>query len=313
MLSPRPRTAYGHRWITYVGDDVGALAVDARNARIARLHVDLGGHALRMCLPIELCSPSLSGAVERFEATGEAPRDLRLEPSTSRRASDTPLQLPDLGILNRARSLFVGNKPLNQSVSMSVLAQFGELEELSLYGTIGDLSSIARLSSLTGLALRFMPFLDGLPALSEWPLLDSFIAYNVGESAGKALRHQIKARAKVRPWSKHVSVSQLRAPGWFAGQYGRPFWAWPSRQAKIANAAFDEAQDALSKARSVKAAQAAIVQFTSPFNTLKGIETTERESLGEAVAQLIDEAKRVRALGVTPEMVAEWFDSVRDY
>ena len=81
----------------------------------------------------------------------------------------------------------------------------------------------------------------------------------------------------------------------------------------MANAAFDEAQKALAKARSVKAAESTIVAFTRRFNTLKGIETTERESLADAVAMLIDGAERVRAVGVTPAMAAGWFDGARDY
>ncbi|GGA34287.1 hypothetical protein GCM10010917_19460 [Paenibacillus physcomitrellae] len=47
--------------------------------------------------------------------------------------------------------------------------------------------------------------------------------------------------------------------------------------AKLANEAYDAAQAHSAEARSFADAEAVITAFTSRFNTLKGIETAERE------------------------------------
>lgn len=82
--------------------------------------------------------------------------------------------------------------------------------------------------------------------------------------------------------------------------------------AKSANTAYDIALDALRGARHVDAAQAAIQAFAGHFNDMKGIETAEREDIGEAVWQL-SQLARVTELGVTEDHAQRWFDEVRDY
>ncbi|MNT66387.1 hypothetical protein D3C72_2044480 [compost metagenome] len=82
--------------------------------------------------------------------------------------------------------------------------------------------------------------------------------------------------------------------------------------AKAANAAYDAAVDALAKADSAQAVKATITAFATHFNTMKGIETTEREDLGEAVWQL-SQLARVASLNVTEEQVQRWFDEARNY
>jgi hypothetical protein len=82
--------------------------------------------------------------------------------------------------------------------------------------------------------------------------------------------------------------------------------------AKTANAAYDTALDALGKAENAEAAKAAITAFTDRFNAMKGIETTEREDIGEAVWQF-SQLPHVAGLGATAEQVQRWFDEARDY
>ena len=84
----------------------------------------------------------------------------------------------------------------------------------------------------------------------------------------------------------------------------------PSGQA--ANAAYDAARDALDGATDVEAAQAAITAFAAHFNQMKGIETPERDDIGEAVWQFSQRDSALR-LGVTEEQAQRWFDAVRDY
>lgn len=82
--------------------------------------------------------------------------------------------------------------------------------------------------------------------------------------------------------------------------------------AKAANAAYDVAQTALEGARHVEDAQAAITEFARQFNGMKGIETTEREDIGEAVWQF-SQLARLGQLGVSEAQAQRWFDEARDY
>ena len=82
--------------------------------------------------------------------------------------------------------------------------------------------------------------------------------------------------------------------------------------AKQANEAFDAALASLASAHSLADGEAAFTEFTQRFNTLKGIETAEREDLGEAIWQLSRSEHAVR-IGVTEELAQRWFDAARDY
>ncbi|WZB64895.1 hypothetical protein WJ971_18305 [Achromobacter xylosoxidans] len=52
--------------------------------------------------------------------------------------------------------------------------------------------------------------------------------------------------------------------------------------------------------------------FARHFNGMKGIETAEREDIGEAVWQF-SQLARVVELGVTEAQAQRWFDEARDY
>lgn len=104
----------------------------------------------------------------------------------------------------------------------------------------------------------------------------------------------------------------MRKPEWWTTEFGRPFSSWPKRLAKLANEAYDVAQAALAKACSLADSEAAITAFTARFNTLKGIETVEREDLGEAVRQL-SQSDHLIGQPIPEEMAQRWFDAARDY
>lgn len=323
------------RFLHYTGSDAGFLKwaqkrpieemtwtpvlsadtiADASQSILHGLHIELGpsGGHLSLKLPREACRLSVSGDLSRFSATGGMPSSLALAPRTSRRSSDPPFRMPELGELYQVTSLTLQNEPLGQPISLDCLEQFPSLSSLSLWGNFCDLNVLARHAQLTNLELRFMPDLEDLPPLDAWPLLDRFIAYNVEETAGKRLRQQMKARGKARPWTEHASVSQLRKADWWTTEFGRPFSSWPKRLAKLANEAYDAAQAALAEAHSLAAAEAAITAFTVRFNTVKGIETTEREDLGEAVWQLSQSGHQI-GQPITEEMAQGWFDAAREY
>ncbi|MVP00712.1 hypothetical protein [Paenibacillus lutrae] len=288
--------------------------VDASQSHLHGLHIELDPSCglLGLKLPKGDFRLSVSGDLSRFSAAGDMPSSLTLSPRTSRRKNDTPFLLPDLGELQQVTSLTLHNAPLGQPISLECLDRFPNLNSLSLWGNFCDLDLLARHVRLTNLELRFMPALGDLPALSAWPLLDRFIAYNVEEIAGKHLRQQMKTRAKTRPWTGYASVSQLRKPEWWTTEFGSPFSAWPKHLAKPANEAYNVAKAALAGARSLADAEAAITAFTVRFNTLKGIETTEREDLGEAVWQL-SQSDHLIGRPITEEMAQRWFDAARDY
>ncbi|URN95878.1 MAG: hypothetical protein NAG76_06435 [Candidatus Pristimantibacillus lignocellulolyticus] len=291
-----------------------ATLVDASQSNLHGLHIELDQSREPLCLklPKHHFRLSVSGDLSRFSATGDMPSSLTLAPRTSRRKNDTPFLLPDLGKLHQVTSLTLHNAPLGQPISLECLNRFPNLNSLSLWGNFCDVDLIAHHVQLTNLELRFMPNLGDLPTLNTWPLLDRFIAYNVEEIAGKRLKQQMKTRANTRPWTNYASVSQLRKPEWWMTEFGRPFSSWPKRLAKLANEAYDIAKATLSEARSFAEAESAITAFTMRFNTVKGIETTEREDLGEAVWQL-SQSDHLIGQTITEEMAQRWFDAAREY
>ncbi|KMZ39822.1 MULTISPECIES: hypothetical protein [Bacillales] len=302
-------------WFPILPKDID---VDASQSKLHGLHIELDQFESRLHLKLperqvsEYFRLSVAGDLSRFSVDGDMPYSLTLKPRTSRRKNQKPFLLPDLGELHQVTSLTLRNEPLAQPISLACLERFQNLTSLSLWGNFCDLELLAGQSQLTNLELRFMPDLGDLPPLNVWPLLDRFIAYNVEEITGKRLRQQMKARAKTRPWTDYASVSQLRKPEWWTTEFGRPFSSWPKRLTKLANEAYDVAQAALAQARSLTDAEAAITAFTVRFNTIKGIETTEREDLGEAVWQLSQSDHQI-GQPITEEMAQSWFDAARDY
>lgn len=300
-------------WVPVLSADTVA---DASQSKLHGLHIklDASENRLHLKLPkhLDYSRLSVSGDLSRFSAEGDMPYSLTLAPRTSRRDNGVPFLLPDLGELHQVTNLTLQNEPLAQPISLECLSRFPNLTSLSLWGNFCDLDLLAGHTRLTNLELRFMPDLGDLPPLDAWPLLDRFIAYNVEEITGKRLRQQMKARAKTRPWSDYASVSQLRKPEWWTTEFGRPFSSWPKRLAKLANEAYDAAQAALAQARSLAEAEAAITAFTVRFNTVKGIETAEREDLGEAVWQL-SQSDHLIGQPIPEEMAQRWFDAARDY
>lgn len=288
-------------------------SIDAGRARIRTLRLvlkDMAGR-LGITLPAGL-ELSLAGDLARVRVDAGLPGTLSLHPALGRRPSAPAYALPELGLLHEARSLSLYGHPLGQAISLGHLDRFTALERLALWGGFSDWGALARLPRLRTLEIRYCADLAGLPALDAWPMLERLIAFNVDEAAGLGLKVQVEARGKVRAWDDYTSVSQLRKPDWWPREYGRPFGAWDSRAAKAANAAYDTALETLRQARSADEARAAIVAFARRFNGMQGIETSQREDIGEAVWQF-SRLDRVAGLGVTEAQALQWFDEARDY
>ena len=302
-------------WIPVLGTDTMVDATRS-NIRTLAIQLDLPGGNLQLLLPEQEIAAnlhlSISGDIGRFAAQGRLPRSLSLAPETGSRRETSVFQLPDMGELHDVHNVMLVNRPMSRPISLKCLSRFTQLKSLSLYGNFVDLEALAAQPQLQNLQLRYMPSLEGLPALASWPALDGFIAFNIEETAGKRLRQQLKARAQQRPWTEHASVSQLRKANGWESEFGRPFSAWPKRLAKQANEAYDSAVAALAAALSLAEAEAALTRFTIRFNTFKGIETSERDDLGQAI-WLLGRSQHALRVGVTDELAQQCFDAARDY
>lgn len=299
-------------WYPQLQQDVH---IDASQSQIRELSIHLqAGHRghIHLKLPQQGMHLHLQGNLEQITVTAGLPESLSLSPATSKNPADKAFQLPDMGCLKQVGTLELRNGAGKQAVSLQNLLQFSKLDSLSLWGNHSDLAQLSSCPQLRALSLRFMRHLSELPALQAWPQLDSFIAYNVEEAAGKRLRQQLKERTRARPWAGYTSVSQLRKPEWWSKEYGRPFAGWAAVRARIAHAAYDLAEQEIGAASSLDHVQAALTTFTARFNTVKGIETSEREDLGLAVQQLA-QLPAALALKLTHEQAGQWFDENRNY
>jgi hypothetical protein len=306
------------RWISYEGDDTGWLDwsgrrpvegfswtphaahdLDASRAGIHELSVTVRRAPLRLVLP-----------AGRFAATGDLSLlTPRLAPGADCPAltfRPAPAVLPTFPALAGATSVDVSVPPLRAPFDCASLHQFPGVRQLVLAGSLTNLDALAELRGLTGLQLRYVPDLAGLPPLDTWPDLTHLIAWNVDDRAGRALRTEF--RRSDREW-RSSSVSKLRGPAWFTTEYGLPFSAWPSRSARAAVKAYRAAETAIGHADTEAAVEAAVVGFVQAINRLPDIETTEREDAADAVTLLTT----ATPLGDLSSAAAGWFTASREF
>jgi hypothetical protein len=131
--------------------------------------------------------------------------------------------------------------------------------------------------------------------LTAWPDLRDFAASNIDHDAGRDLRRQLKACPL-----PHASVTRLRTAEWFERDHGLPFSAWPAATARRATRAFRAAEAAGDPETGIRA-------FVHAINDLPGIDTIEREDVGEAVALLAARAE------IGEDLALSWFDADRDF
>ncbi|WP_101607530.1 hypothetical protein [Amycolatopsis sp. BJA-103] len=331
----------GHPWpryFTYRGDDTGflewartrrierfdwapmtAAAVDAGQAKISVFTIRLG------TAPVEVAVPRSPDGRHEFAVAGDLSL---LSAITSKTSSDPgsgsvafsptirpglagePLRLPDFPALAAATNVSVSCASLRQAFDCAGLAQFAGARSVSLSGRLVNLEALALLGNLESLRLSDSPDLSSFPALEEFPNLHQFMAWNEEEEAGKRLRSELRGLTKSsgRTW-EHSGVSQLRAPAWFVTEYGLPFSEWPAKTGRFATKTYRAAALGIKNAKSVAETAEVVRDFVRAFNTRPGIDTIEREDLGEAVALLVDG----EPFGVTEELALSWFDEERDY
>lgn len=321
------RTGAGDNWpryISYEGNDTSLftwmrereteevtfspssnLDIDASDANLGGLTLKPGRHRIRMTLPRTLRRLSIIGN----------PKLVDLDLPVGGKWPDMYLADDDSGILTSVaglpylasvRSLGIRNTVLGAPFDCRSLQALHHLTHIRLYGAMAHLDALAELR-LNGLELRFVSDLTGLPDLSVWPELSYFIAWNVEESVGKTLRKAVKQLPDSE--DSFFGVSQLRSKQWFIEEHGLPFGGWTSKNEKIASKAFKAASKALKAAATKAEARNVIVGFVQTINGLAGIETSERDDTGDAVALLAE----VNPALTTREEALAWFDEIRDF
>lgn len=321
------RTGAGNNWpryITYEGNDTslftwmrereteevtfapsGDLEVDASDANLGGLTLKPGRHRIRMTLPRTLRRLSIIGNPKLVDfdvpVGGEWP-EIYLNDDDS----GVLTSVDGLPYLASVRSLGIRNTVLGTPFDCRSLLTLRNLTHVRLYGAMAHLDALAELP-LNGLELRFVSDLDGLPDLGVWPELSYFIAWNVEERVGKTLRKAVRQLPDSE--DSFFGVSQLRSKQWFIEEHGLPFGGWSSKNEKTASKAYKAASKILKTATTKAEARNAIAAFVETINGLAGIETSERDDAGDAVALLAG----VNPALMTPEEALIWFDEIRDF
>jgi hypothetical protein len=343
------------RWITYAGDDTSVFAwarerhvegltfqpvaaglvLDVSAARISELVIRHGelpvtveGVSGEHIRTLSFVGEPSALTVLPAPTPGPLPRiALRLPRDPAPNGIPAPADgsagsraLPPIPGLGYVESLEIATAPLDVPLDLRSLTHFPRLRKLSLWGAIAHPEALADLA-LTELYLRMAPDLTGLPPLTAWPELASFLAWNIDAATGRRLRADLKKRGLTTQWettdagamstSQVWSVNQLRTASWFVTESGLPFASWSRKQSKPAVTAFKAAARQLGAAGSDRpsAARNAIEGFTRTLNEIGDLETPERDDAATAVLQLA-------RLAVPPVPDAEalaWFDELRDF
>lgn len=310
------------RFIAYTGTDVGifawaksrpieeltytatgAITIDARDARIHQSTVVSNGFPVSVRYRQKGYSRlTLVGELDDFSLDVTGPEAPILSLTFPERRGGVRALIANPAF-ETVEDLTVSSAPLGAPFDCASLSAFPALTSLSVFGAVTGLETLAE-RDLTRLASRHVPNLDGVPPLSSWPRLRSFIAWNVDEVAGRRLRSELK---KIGPLEGHGSVSQLRSRRWFVEEFGLPFAGWPKRSAARAVKAYKAASSSLTRPVGETAARQLIDDFVTEINSLPNIETSEREDVGEAVRLLAEQA------GIAPELALTWLDDIRDF
>lgn len=324
----KERYPYGNwpRWFYYSGNDTGFIewsskrrieefhwtahadrTVDFSKADIGHLSIYTEESKIQVLTGEKIVELTLSGILENFtiKKCDKIPC-LAFCPDYPKEKGGC--QLPVFPILAQAPFLSIYNLPTKAAFDCASLLQFENLKDITLHGNLTNLSALTELKQLEGIALRYVPDLHDMPKLASWNHLKSFIGYNIEETAGKALRAELKSLKKERQMD-FVSVSKLRSQTWFATEYGIPFSEWDEKLAKKATRAYKSCFNKIKKSETEDEIHEAVKEFIEKINRLDGIETTEREDVFTAILQLKEGAK----IDILPEKWELWFDALREF
>lgn len=324
----KERSPYGDwpRWFYYSGNDTGFIewsskrkieefhwfpradmAVDFANADICRLYIQSENGKIQILTGEKIVFLTLSGNLENFDIKECAKIPcLTFHPDCPKEKS--AYQLPVYKTLSQATYIVINHSPEKTAFDCESLLQFPDLKVLELSGNMTNLSALAQLKNLGHIGLRYIPDLKDMPKLKSWSSLKSFIGYQIEESAGKALRTELHKLKKEKSMD-YANITKLRKRIWFDTEYGIPFSDWEEKAEKSAARAYKSCYHKIKKSESEEEAHAAITEFVMKINGLKGIETSERDNVGMAIGQLIENS----SLEISYEKWMNWFDEVRDF
>lgn len=324
----RAQSPYGDwpRWFYYSGNDTGFIewsskrkieefhwfpktdmAVDFTNADIYRLFIQSENSKIQILTGEKIISLTLSGNLENFDFKECAKIPcLTFHPYCPKEKS--AYQLPVYSTLAQATCVDINNSPEKTAFDCESLLQFKNLKVLNLSGNMKSLNALAELKNLEHIGLRYVPDLQDMPQLKRWSSLKSFIGYNIEETAGKALRTELNKLKKEKTMG-YSSVTKLRKPIWFDTEYGIPFSDWEEKAAKSATRAYKSCFNKIKKSETEDEVHEAVTEFIIKINGLEGIETSERDDVGTAISQLIENS----SFEISPEKWMLWFDEVREF
>lgn len=315
------------RFFYYSGDDSGFIewsykrkiesfhwcphvdaAIDLTKADIAELTIHTETNAVQITTGDKIRTLRLSGRPEFIDVKGcTAMPHLSFDFTCAQTKQPAP-RLPVYKAFKNAASVAVNNPPVGPAFDCTSLLQFSGLKHLDLTGNMTNLNALAGLKSLERIGLRFVPDLQDMPALKSFRHLKSFIGYNIEETAGKVLRAELNKLKKEKEMD-FSSVTKLRKSIWFVTEYGMPFSGWEDKNGKIATKAYKLCMKEIKKAGTKSELREAVLGFVEVLNGLEGIETSEREDVGEAVGQLME----MSTLDIPQEQWQRWFDEARDF
>lgn len=198
-----------------------------------------------------------------------------------------------------------GGSPFN----CETLLQFPNLERLYLIGNMTNLSALNNLKNLKKIGLWDMKNLSGFPNLEVWNNLNSFIAVNIEENAGKKFRTEVKELKKLGRLKDFTSVCSLRSEAWFETNCGIPFSYWEGKNEKKAMSIYKKCLKKVNDAKNEDDIKAAIIEYTKKFNSLDDIETIEREDIYSALCKIMKNSP----IEIKYEKWFSWFEENREF
>lgn len=314
------------RWIYYSGNDTGFIEwsskraieefrwmpktdrnVDFSNANIPRLYIHTENSKIQVSTGAKTHYLALSGNLENFDFK-ECVKIPRLSFHLDCSQEKISYQLPLYKTLSQAACVAINNSPVQTAFDCASLLQFPHLKYLDLNGNMTNLNALIQLRELEGMELRYIPDLQDMPKLSDWDNLKHFIGWNIEENAGKRFREELKQLKKERTMS-YVSITKLRKQIWFDTEYGIPFSGWETKQANVATKAYKNCFSRIKKSETESEIQEAVIEFIKKINRLDNMETVEREDIGIAISQLIENS----SLEIPAEKWMQWFNEARDF
>lgn len=207
----------------------------------------------------------------------------------------------------------------------SIVSTHANLQELRLWGKPGLIANFAQVSQLKQLE-RFSTYdLFGfnktdIPSPKTMPKLNWFWMTSLPQDAAQAAKELWKGAAKQ---GVSLRITKARSAEWLAQNVDNPFRAWDGAE-HLSKSAAQKAKSCYQKTRAalIKLAKNNEVDgqeqaleiaraYTMVFNAIKGIETTERDEIYEALRLILRDLPPGNYLNI--DELLEEFELVRDF